>query len=193
MINKIKHDQTIIYSNWILYGTDIIEKILKKNNIKYGVIKGNISVDNRVELVRKFNNKEINVIILTKAGSEGLDFKNTRNLLILDPTWGYSQTEQVIGRAVRYKSHIDLPLKDRHVNIYYLILIEPDINKSLLKDKIDKDLEKIHTYSGDLILYKISAFKENIINDIKEYLNVLSNETLSLISEVLNKNDIYHK
>lgn len=183
MIDKIKDTQTIIYSNWIHYGADIIEKILNQYNIKYGIIKGDVNVEKRTELVNKFNKGEINVIVLTKAGSEGLDFKNTQNLLILDPTWGYSQTEQVVGRAVRYKSHIELPINKRHVNVYYLILVEPYMHISKLSDKIDYNLSKIDTLSGDLILYKISVIKESVINYVKESLNELSKETLKLLDK----------
>lgn len=172
ILDKLKHGQSIIYSNWIIYGSDIIEKILKQNNILFGVIKGDIPTKTRSELVKKYNNKEINVMIITKAGSEGLDFKNTENLLILDPTWGYSQTEQIIGRAVRYKSHESLPLDNRHVNVYYLILIEPNIDIDNLTD----------SKSGDVLLYQISTIKEEIVNYSKSYLNELSNETLSTLT-----------
>lgn len=60
----------------------------------------------------------IKVIIITKAGSEGLDFKNVRQVHILDPWYNLSLLEQIIGRAVRNCSHIDLPFKHRNVCIF---------------------------------------------------------------------------
>ena len=33
--------------------------------------------------------------------------------------------EQVIGRGIRYKSHVTLPPKERYVNVYELLLVKP--------------------------------------------------------------------
>lgn len=60
----------------------------------------------------------IKVIIITKAGSEGLDFKNVRQVHILDPWYNLSLLEQIIGRAVRNCSHVDLPFEKRNVCIF---------------------------------------------------------------------------
>ena len=53
----------------------------------------------------------IKVIMITKAGAEGLDLKNVRNVHIMEPYWYETRIQQVIGRAARYNSHIDLPEK----------------------------------------------------------------------------------
>jgi hypothetical protein len=65
------------------------------------------------------NGEYIRVVLISEAGSEGLDFKNIRQVHILDPWYNMNRIEQVIGRAVRTKSHCDLPLKDRNVEIYF--------------------------------------------------------------------------
>ena len=53
---------------------------------------------------------------------EGIDLKGVSNIFILDPVWNYSKLQQIIGRGVRYNSHIHLPPKQRHVDIYKLVL-----------------------------------------------------------------------
>jgi superfamily II DNA or RNA helicase len=169
ILNKIESGQSIIYSNWLEYGSNIIENILYKNNINYGIIKGDTSLKQRTKLMKQYNNKDIKVMVITKAGSEGLDFKNTENLIVIDPTWGFSQTQQVIGRAVRYKSHINLPLNKRFVNIYFLLAIGPD-------ETPDTPIEL--TRSGDLILYYISEYKEDMITSSNLILNKISDETI---------------
>ncbi len=49
--------------------------------------------------------KTVKVVLLSRAGGEGLDFKNIRQVHILEPWFNLNRVEQVIGRAVRNKGH----------------------------------------------------------------------------------------
>lgn len=60
----------------------------------------------------------VKVIIISKAGSEGLDFKNIRQSHILEPWYNTNRIEQIIGRSVRNLSHCPLPFEQRNVEIY---------------------------------------------------------------------------
>lgn len=72
--------------------------------------------------------EEVRVIIMSKAGSEGLDFRLIRQVHIMDPWFNMNRIEQIIGRAVRTFSHIDLPFEERNVQIYlYASLLSTDI------------------------------------------------------------------
>ena len=64
------------------------------------------------------NGEKIKVVLITKAAAEGLDFKNIRQLHILEPWYNSSRTEQIIGRCVRNLSHCELPFEERNVEIY---------------------------------------------------------------------------
>jgi len=72
------------------------------------------------EVVRPENKdgEFVKVVIISKAGSEGLDFKNIRQIHILDPWYNLNRIEQIIGRAVRNMSHCALPFEERNVEIY---------------------------------------------------------------------------
>ena len=63
------------------------------------------------------NGERVKVIIVSRAGSEGLDFQNIRQMHILDPWYNINREEQVIGRAVRGKSHCMLPYIKRNVEL----------------------------------------------------------------------------
>ena len=52
--------------------------------------------------------EKIKVILITKAAAEGLDFKNVRQIHIIDPWYNMNRIEQIIGRGVRTCSHKDL-------------------------------------------------------------------------------------
>jgi len=74
-----------------------------------------------LKLVTDISNKHgehIRVVLISEAGSEGLDFKFIRQVHILDPWYNMNRIEQVIGRAVRHKSHCALPIEQRNVEIY---------------------------------------------------------------------------
>jgi hypothetical protein len=64
------------------------------------------------------NGEKVKVVIITDAGSEGLDFKNIRQVHILDPWYNMNKIEQIIGRGVRNFSHCGLDFEDRNVEIY---------------------------------------------------------------------------
>jgi len=95
------------------------------NQAKYIMITGdeafssNNSAD--IKLATDENNrdgKQIKVILISRAGSEGLDFKNIRQIHILEPWYNMNRIEQIIGRAVRNLSHCMLPFEKRNVEVY---------------------------------------------------------------------------
>jgi flagellar motor protein MotB len=74
-----------------------------------------------IKYVTNPNNKNgelVKVILITKAAAEGLDFKNIRQIHILEPWYNMNRVEQIIGRGVRNLSHCQLPFEDRNVEIY---------------------------------------------------------------------------
>ena len=51
---------------------------------------------------------KIKIIIGSESAAEGLDFKNIRQIHILDPWFHLNKIEQIIGRGIRNCSHINL-------------------------------------------------------------------------------------
>jgi hypothetical protein len=75
------------------------------------------------------NGQLVRVVIGSPLVSEGLDFKNVRQVHILDPWYNMSRIEQIIGRGLRTCSHSSLPFEDQNCTIYLHILRYPDSNK----------------------------------------------------------------
>jgi hypothetical protein len=79
---------------------------------------------NNNEDIKYVTNKEnsdgslVKVILISMAASEGLDFKNIRQIHILEPWYNMNRIEQIVGRGVRNLSHCDLPFEERNVEIY---------------------------------------------------------------------------
>lgn len=92
---------------------------------KYSIICGNkiLSPSNNEEIKamtspQNVDGKIIRVVVISKTGSEGIDFKSLRQVHIVDPWYNMNRNEQIIGRAVRFMSHTLLPLVKRNVEIF---------------------------------------------------------------------------
>lgn len=95
------------------------------NQAKYVMITGDKSYSPQnaqdIKHITNSNNKngeKVRVILISKAGSEGLDFKCIRQIHILEPWYNMNRIEQIIGRGVRNLSHCLLPFEKRNVEIF---------------------------------------------------------------------------
>jgi len=158
-----KKGKSIIFTNWVEFGIDPIKEALDKNGITYTVFSGNVPVEQRQQIVNDFNNNMFNVLILTRAGGEGIDLKGVRSVVVLDPTWNDAGLQQVIGRAIRFRSHAHLPIEERNVNVYFMMLTKPETIS-----------EEDAYASGDKILYAIIEKKKKISAVLLELLKDLS-------------------
>jgi len=116
------------------------------------------------------NNKEgdkVKVVIISKAGSEGLDFKCIRQVHVLDPWYNMNRIEQIIGRAVRNFSHCMLEdFKDRNVEIY-------------LHSTLPKDGEE----PADLYVYRYAEKKAQLIGKVNRLLKEIAVDCLLNIGQ----------
>ena len=97
------------------------------------------------------NGEKIKVVLISKAGSEGLDFKCIRQIHILEPWYNMNRIEQIIGRGVRNLSHCLLPFEERNVEIY--------MHGSVLEEK--KDHEPV-----DIYIYRLAKKKAEKIGKV---------------------------
>jgi Helicase conserved C-terminal domain/Type III restriction enzyme, res subunit len=102
-----------------------LEEGFEFHQAKYVMITGDkaFSPNNAADIKQLTNpenkyGKDIKVVLLSKAGAEGLDFKNIRQVHVLEPWFNMNRIEQIIGRGVRNLSHCQLPFKERNVEIY---------------------------------------------------------------------------
>jgi hypothetical protein len=105
---------------------------------RYGMITGDprLSPDNDYEVKALTNSDNINgnrvkVVLISRAGSEGIDLKCIRQVHIMDPWYNMNRVEQIIGRAVRNSSHKELEFEKRNVEIFmYGTILEDDEEES---------------------------------------------------------------
>jgi superfamily II DNA or RNA helicase len=146
----------IVYSNFLDNGVYTLAIQLQNNNISYGSITGFTSSDKLSRNVEKYNKGDYQVLLITSAGSESLDLKNTRQIHIMEPHWNESRIDQVTGRAIRYMSHSSLPQSERVVDIYRWISVFPEYIKNISADeylmKLSKDKKELWKQYHDIII-----------------------------------------
>ena len=102
--------------------------------------------------------QNVKVVLISQAGSEGLDFKAVRQIHILEPWYNVNRMEQIIGRGVRNFSHKDLPFEQRNVQIFLYGTI----------------LSAAEEEAADLYVYRISEIKAVKIGKVTRLLKETS-------------------
>jgi hypothetical protein len=189
--------------------SDIIRKIYNNQfDLLPPTIRGQMESYNKLdEDGDKEGNKRgqiISILMTTKTGAEGIDLQNVRQVHIVEPYWNPVRTEQVKGRAVRVKSHSQLPEKDRTVEIFtYLSIISDTDLASDITIRDDKGGK-----TSDQVLFDISHKKLDVMKHLLQLIkeasidcNVNLNETkspdndftcMSYPSSVTSNNYSYH-
>ena len=162
--NKKFNRKFVIFSHFLDAGSKLLIKSLKNEGIPFGEINGSMAKSKRENIVKKYVDGDIDVIIISKAGAEGLNLKNTGHLVIMEPAWNETLIDQVIGRAVRFKGHEDSDPSKRNVKIHQLLLLKPDEYDDVIENGFSTGSPKKGT-SIDLYLYMYSLEKQTRIDD----------------------------
>ena len=143
--------------------------------------------DEEIKVVSSPENKDgdlIKVIIGSSITGEGMDFKNIRQIHVMDPWWHLSKLEQIIGRGIRYCSHIKLPEDKRNVTVFLHTATNGDKEtvdhySYRLGEKKSVEVGRIET------ILKKNAFDCNLFKET----NIISNKKLKMDVKV-SKNGI---
>ena len=159
----------------------------KKNFMpaRYAMITGDVRLspnnDFEVKGLTGEDNKDgykVKVILISKAGSEGIDLKFIRQVHILDPWYNMNRIEQIIGRAVRNFSHKDLPFEKRNVEIFMYGTI------------LEKNIEE----AADLYVYRVAEYKAIQIGKVSRVLKetavdcIINHDQTNFTQKLMNDN-----
>lgn len=164
----------VVYSSFVTgEGLKIFSMVLKANGWKefnrnrpkkaidktFTFITGQVSAEDRAYILNVFNSRnnkdgeEINLMLLSGAGAEGLDLRNVMSIHIMEPYWNYGRIEQIIARAVRYLSHTDFKnVKERVVQPYIYLSDYPKqyvFKPTKTKKKPEKTTD-VHLYTKSI-------------------------------------------
>jgi hypothetical protein len=124
---------------------------------RYAMITGDLrlSPDNEFEVKGLTNDdnkdgKKVKVVLISRTGAEGIDFKYIRQIHILEPWYNMNRMEQIIGRGVRNSSHKAIPFEKRNVEIFMYGTI----------------LEENQEEAADLYVYRVAEYKAKQIGRV---------------------------
>jgi superfamily II DNA or RNA helicase len=150
-------------NGWILYDIESSNRP-NKGEKRFAIYSGEENEETREKLRAVYNSpenkygEELMALLVTSAGAEGIDLKNIRQVQIMEPFWHDMRINQVIGRANRYLSHIELPEKDREVNVFrYMTVLSPE------QKKMDPEKQ-----STDEYMYEVALKKLKLTDEIKK-------------------------
>ena len=110
------------YKNYKVYG---------EGPNRYAIWSGDETHKMKEEIKSVFNTKEnadgskLSLMLGSPSVKEGVSFKRVRQVHILEPYWNMSRVLQIIGRAIRFCSHNDLPKVDRNVEVFLYLATQP--------------------------------------------------------------------
>lgn len=143
----------VVYSQYIDAGLNPIASKMKKNGVKFGMVNGDTSKQEKSQIIKDYNSGKLPVILLSRTASEGLDLKESSEIHILEPHFHMSSLQQVKGRGIRHKSHRD-PNAVVKVFVYFAKKCDSTSNT--------KPSPK--TQSMDVILWFLNKQKQKIID-----------------------------
>ena len=154
-------------------------RISPNNNTDVNAITSNNNIFSEDENgnIQDISGEIIKVVLISQAGSEGLDFKGIRQVHILEPWYNVNRIEQIIGRAVRNFSHKDLSFFKRNVQIF--------LYGTILKNSEEE--------SADLYIYRNAEIKAIKIGKVTRLLKqiavdcIINHDQTELISTNFDK------
>jgi len=170
----------LVYSNYVLMeGLQIFKIYLKyfgfssfvdkntgQDDFRYTEYHGGIDSKDRAKNLQNFNEVEnkygklIKIIMISPAGAEGLNLLNTRQVHIMEPYWHETRIVQMVGRAIRMCSHRDLPMKERHVDVFRY----KSVREKGGKWTADQQIEDLARGKEGLIQSFLDAIKEAAVD-----------------------------
>jgi superfamily II DNA or RNA helicase len=178
--NPLTTGQFIIYATFITNGLNKLKKALNSNKITFTTISGAETSYKKEVAKNSYNDADVQVLLISKAGTEGIDTINTEAIFIYEGSqWNEALVEQAIARAVRYKSHYHLPKKKQKVFIYRLLVV-----KKADEDLINKiNQNKIFNFGAvnkNLVekARKMTALKNEIEDNIDDTQYIINNKKL---------------
>lgn len=167
--------KALVFSNFIDAGLMPYQHALQKANIPSAVFHGGMTDMDRKKLVDDYNNNKLRVALLGPSGTEGLSFKGTQLVQLLDPYWNPVRPKQSVGRGLRYDSHFGLPEELQNVRVQrFLSRLPPGMWDRMLS-RIGFDRTE-RTYATDDRLAAIAKRKEDLNRKFMELLREVGSE-----------------
>lgn len=163
-----KGRKSLIYSFFLGRGLYYMTALLEEAKIDYAIFSGGETKAQKEDAVKRFNSGSLKVLLISGSGAEGLDLKFTNYVHLMESSWNEAMTQQVIGRACRYKSHEvtegiskkKVARIPKTVHVYRYISTLPELDGSVAQSLANyKGYKALLHFSADEILQQMALAK----------------------------------
>jgi superfamily II DNA or RNA helicase len=178
-----KDKKILIYSQFLDRSFKYLMAEFKKKDITFGFISGALNQVEKLNVVSDYNTDKIKILLFTLSIKEGISFKETNDIFIIQPYWNYSILEQILARGIRLNSH-----KKGYksvVNCKFLVGLNEDTKDA--KDVI-KEYNRIMNNDIKKLEYKLSIVDNRVVG-IYDLQLTFGNRDLQLYNMMFNKQE----
>jgi len=148
LVKKI-NDKVVIFTQFRNTQSLLLE-LLEKEEFKCDLIKGGMTPEEKKQVVLKFKRGDIDILISTESGSEGLNLQFCHHLINYDLPWNPMRIEQRIGRIHRIGQEFDVYV--------YNIVVKGSIEEYIL----DRLFSKLNLFQ--LAVGEMADIIENVLD-----------------------------
>lgn len=149
----------VVYSNYHAGGLHPYARALRAANVPHNLFTGETAEKDRARIIQEYNEGKSPVLLVSGAGTEGLDLKGTKMVQLTEPHWNNSRLDQAIARGIRFKSHSHLPENEREVRVQrYFSAFPKTLGNKLHLTTPDKTVERY--------MYDMSNTKSELANQM---------------------------
>ena len=162
-IRETPDAQVVVHSHMLEGGVDVMSAGLKARGISHAVFSGRIKDEERQRAVKDYNAGKIKALVISSAGTTGLNLPNTTLHVALDGHYNPAVTDQIEARGIRAGGQAHRPKENRQVMVRRYRSVHP----SSLMNKLGitkKDM------TVDEWIYGIAGDKQGINSQAEELL-----------------------
>ena len=149
-------ERMVIYNTYVEEGLKNLYDILIKRKaqdpsleFEVGVVTGSTSSEEADRLIQDFNNEQLNVLLISKAASEGIEIRNTDTLLIAEQNWLFTEDQQLLGRVCRPQTITHDAGSDAVLRVYHVMASPPSaiaLHSNKLIDRYMYDRKQLYKH-----------------------------------------------
>lgn len=168
----------VVYSAYLQAGLHRIAELLRQRGLRVAVYEGASTPADKKRIVEEYNADRVRVLLLSDAGKEGLDLKNTTQIHVMEPQWNEEKVAQIIGRGVRYQSHTRAP---RHVDVFrYYATFGPaavELSRTIQR-RMGYTASVLMDFAADDVLMQVTERKQAVNRAFLQRLIRISDENV---------------
>lgn len=170
-ISETPDAQIIVHSHMLEGGTDVVAAGLRNRGVKYGMFTGKVPKEERDKAVKEYNRGKKKVMIISSAGTTGLNLPNTTMHIALDGHYNPAVIDQIEARGVRAGGLSHRPPEKRKVMVRRYKSVFPDnwMTKMGLRRR-DTSLDEW--------MYGLAGNKQDLNNQVDTLLKSASYDTM---------------